>query len=125
MDTAGMSGESIEGPLQVAIDLHGAPVTDAQVAQISQLPAFSQVTVMNVSQTGITDDGLAQIKKAERLEFISLSGTKVTDRGLEHLAGHKRLALVFLDCYEDGKGISREAEQRLLKSLPSAPGAKP
>jgi hypothetical protein len=124
-DAAAMTEVPENAPLQVAIDLHGTSVTDAQITQISQLPAFSQVTVVNVAQSAISDESLVQIAKAEQLEFLSISGTKVTDRGLEHLMGHKRLALIYMDCYEDGRGISRDAEHRLLKSLPNAPPVGP
>jgi hypothetical protein len=113
--------EAKEGPVHVEMDFRGTQVSDAQLAHISATPAFHEVTDFILSETPITDDALAHIAKAEKLRFLTISGTAVTDRGLEYLMGHKSLCYIFLDHFVDGRGISRQAEERLMRSLPKAP----
>lgn len=110
------------GPVHVEIDFSGKQVSDAQIAQIAETPAFQEVTDVMLSDTPITDDALQHIAKAQRLRFLTISGTGVTDRGLEHLIGHKNLSFIFLDRWVDGSGITAQAEKRLLRSLPKRHG---
>lgn len=103
----------------VAVDFRDVKITDATFAQVAADPIFRDVTSIDVSGTGITDDSLANIAKAERLTYVSILNTAVTDKGLEYLHGHKYLSLIFLERFVDGHGISLEGEKKLIRSLPN------
>ena len=47
---------------------------------------FERATVVNLSETEITDRDLAVLETLKGLERLNLSGTEITDQGLLHLA---------------------------------------
>ena len=63
--------------------------TDEQLAV--KLKGLTKLTSLNLSNTKITDAGLAHLKGLTNLEKLWLYKTNVTDAGLAHLKGFKKL----------------------------------
>jgi hypothetical protein len=68
----------------VAVDLHGAEVSDALLARIGNM---AQLRNLNLGGTTVGNQGVAHLSGLTRLEELNLTGTQVSDAGLEHLAG--------------------------------------
>ena len=63
--------------------LHGASVSDASLAQ---LRTMTNLTLLNLKKTRVTDDGLPHLYGlSENLKFLDLTGTRVTKRGVDKL----------------------------------------
>lgn len=71
-----------------------------------------EVSITNEEADGITDVGLAGIRRLGNLTKLSLSGCALTDAALAHLRRHPRLAELSLD------GVFTEAGIRHLRRLP-------
>lgn len=63
-------------------------ITDAGVANLAGL---KQLRELDLSNTEVSDQGLAVIAQLPRLETLQLAGTKITDEGVAQLAGLKHL----------------------------------
>ncbi|MDX1925530.1 MAG: hypothetical protein SFV81_03370 [Pirellulaceae bacterium] len=81
-----------ENPLLV-VSFEGAEFSDADLADIEQLPNLSTLTLKN---RPITDEGLSHIKSLPRLSALNLSGTRITDRSLNFLTKFKHLNVLVL-----------------------------
>ena len=81
-----------ENPLLV-VSFEGAEFSDADLADIEQLPNLSTLTLKN---RPITDEGLSHIKSLPRLSALNLSGTRITDRSLDYLVNFKHLNVLVL-----------------------------
>jgi YHS domain-containing protein len=103
--------------LVVNLSLGGKQITDAEVAEIKNLPKIAQLnlantavtdaglsnlsgltelTTLHLERTGVTDAGLAHLKGLAKLEYLNLYGTAVTDAGLANLQGLKNLKRLYL-----------------------------
>ena len=61
---------------------HHAPLCDADVAQLRDLP---HLQILSLSDAKISNAGLASLEGLARLTELDLKGTPITDAGLEHL----------------------------------------
>jgi uncharacterized membrane protein len=77
----------------VWLDLANTQVTDQGLAQIAALPNLVR---LHLQKTAITDAGLAQLTKLAYLEYLNLYGTAVTDAGIGQLAPLKNLHALYL-----------------------------
>jgi len=77
----------------VWLDLSGAQVSAAGLAQLAQL---KNVNRLHLEKSTADDAALAHLAALPRLEYLNLYGTAVTDAGLEHLKGVKRLRRLYL-----------------------------
>jgi YHS domain-containing protein len=103
--------------LVVNLSLGGKQTTDAEVAEVKNLPKVAQLNLANTAvtdsglaaisglteltslhleKTGVTDAGLAHLKGLAKLEYLNLYGTAVTDKGIENLSGLKNLKRLYL-----------------------------
>jgi YHS domain-containing protein len=103
--------------LVVNLSLGGKQITDAEVAEVKNLPKIAQLNLANTAvtdaglanlagltdltslhleRTGVTDAGLANLKGLSKLEYLNLYGTAVTDKGLTNLQGIKGLKRLYL-----------------------------
>jgi YHS domain-containing protein len=103
--------------LVVNMSLGGKQTTDAEVAEVKNLPKVAQLnlantavtdgglaaisgltelTTLHLERTGVTDAGLAHLKGLAKLEYLNLYGTGVTDAGLANLSGLKNLKRLYL-----------------------------
>lgn len=118
------------------IRLDRTPVHDADVAQIVSLA--DKLQDLNLSQTDITDRGLAEICACEGLEQLRLASPRITDDGLKPLARLKKLRHLHLigapltdeglahlqtlsqldSLYLDGISATDEGIEKLIKALP-------
>ncbi|MDB5319954.1 MAG: hypothetical protein JWN40_1585 [Phycisphaerales bacterium] len=103
--------------LVVNMSLGGKQTTDAEVAEVKNLPKVAQLnlantavtdgglaavsgltdlTTLHLERTGVTDAGLANLKGLAKLEYLNLYGTGVTDAGIANLSGLKNLKRLYL-----------------------------
>lgn len=122
--------------LVVNLSLAGKQATDAELAQVKNLPKVAQLnlantavtdaglaalsgmgelTMLHLEKTGVTDAGLANLKNLAKLEYLNLYATGITDAGLKNLSGLKNLKKLYLwqTKVTDG-GVSE-----LKKAIPS------
>jgi Leucine-rich repeat (LRR) protein len=64
------------------LDLTDTHVTDAGLAHLASLPKLQQ---LRLDGTPITDDGLVHLGKLKSLRELSLSGIKISSDGAKHL----------------------------------------
>ena len=93
------------------MSLSNTKVTDAGLAHLKGLPSL---TTLDLRRTQITDAGLEHLKGLTNLQHLLLSGTQVTDAGLKHLEG--LTTLQFVSC--EHTQISPQAMKALQKRLP-------
>jgi hypothetical protein len=92
--------------------LSGAPVTDAQLKEVTRLRGLQALAL---DQTQITDAGLKDLTRMGDLNFLSLEGTAVTDAGLRHLEGLGQLRYLLL---RGCPNVNGEGVARLKEALP-------
>ena len=101
----------------VNLSLGGKQITDAELAEVKNLPkvaqlnlantaitdgglanvaGMSELTALHLEKTGVTDAGLAHLKGLSKLEYLNLYGTSVSDAGLANLSGLKNLKRLYL-----------------------------
>src|SRR3954467_8730829 len=68
--------------LVVSLNMAGKQATDADLAELKNLPKISQ---LNLANTSITDAGLANISNLTNLTHLHLEKTAITDAALPHL----------------------------------------
>ena len=68
---------------QKILDLEGQDVTDEQLGE--RLKGLSNLEVLDLESTKVTDAGLEHLKGLSKLEELYLDGTKVTDAGVQRL----------------------------------------
>jgi YHS domain-containing protein len=103
--------------LVVNLSLAGKQATDAELAELKNLPKIAQLNLANTAvtdaglatvagmadltslhleKTAVTDTGLAHLKNLAKLEYLNLYGTAVTDAGVTNLSGLKNLKRLYL-----------------------------
>ena len=91
-------------------------ITNAGLAHLSELPNLENLCLYWAD--GITDDGVAQLKKMGSLRKLDIKKSQVTDKGLAHLSQIK--SLEYLDLPDKGitdQGLSHLANLKGLKHL--------
>jgi hypothetical protein len=63
------------------LDLRRLPVTNGNLAAIPV-----EVSHLALADTSVTDEGMEQLLRLQRLSRVNLAGTKITDDGLQELA---------------------------------------
>jgi hypothetical protein len=71
---------------------------------------------VDLTQTPVENNDLAQLKQIPNLKNVDLQGTRVGDEGIEHLRSIDTLELVYLQ----RTGVTPEGAESLRKSLPKA-----
>ena len=101
-------------PLQEQItwlDLSDTNITDAGLAHLA---SFKNLTRLHLEKTKITDAGLSHLKDLENLSYLNLYGTQVSDEGLKQLAGLKNLRTLYLWQTK----VTPEGVQELQQKIP-------
>lgn len=97
--------------LIVHLSLAGKPVTDAQMAHLSDLTGLTE---LHLEKTKITDKGLEHLKGLVNLEYLNLYETPVSDAGLPNLYGMKKLKHIYLWQTK----VTPDGAAKLKKALP-------
>ena len=86
-------GRSVETEPASPVWLH-----DLVIATLGEEHAagFTDVTVLNLNRTQVTDTGLRHVKDFSNLKRLFLILTQVTDAGLQHLGGLTNLEWLYL-----------------------------
>jgi len=91
--------------------------------KVFPLPKFtkaelSTVTYLNLSFSEVTDEGLKDVAKLEKLKLLYLIDTKITDTGLKEVAKLKNLNYLLLnDTKITDTGIKEVAKMKKLEKL--------
>ena len=101
------------GPNISELDLSDTKITDAGMAVIGTFP---RVTKLNVSNTAVTDSGIASLKGLTSLDWLSAHSTSVSDASIETLKSLKKLKNVFLWKTR----VSSSSAGMLQKALPGS-----
>ncbi len=109
-------GRLTELPDLTVLDLSLTHITDQGMSEIKSLPG---VTDLNLYFTEyITDEGIAAIKDWKKLRRLNVHGTKVGDTGLEHIASLTNLeALNVGSTLMTDVGLERLTQLTKLKEL--------
>ncbi|RYU97262.1 c-type cytochrome domain-containing protein [Emticicia agri] len=91
--------------------LSDTQITDKGLAEVVKL---TNLTRLHLEQTKITDQGLNQLGKLTNLEYLNLIGTKVSDAGIKQLASLKNLKKLYLWKTE----VTPKGVEALKKNLP-------
>jgi uncharacterized membrane protein len=112
LDDAGFTKLEKLLPYLVTVDLSATKVTDQSVAKLA---AATQLRLIRLAETGVTDGCVDLLLKIPSLESINLYGTKVTDAGVSKLAAMPNLKRLYLW----QTAVTPEAIKVLREKLPS------
>ena len=93
------------------LDLRRTAVTDAGLATLATMPNLRR---LQLQETGTGDPGLREITKLSQLEVLNLYDTRVTDKGVDALAPLKKLKRLYLW----RTAVTDRGEAALRKQLP-------
>lgn len=97
---------------------HGEPAWLLWLTGNRSFRVFEKATVVNLSETAITDAELSHLAKLNGVERLNLGETEITDAGLEHLERFTGLKALDLRGTEiTGKGLERLANLTNLEYL--------
>lgn len=99
--------------VEVDMNLVGDKVQDSQLALLQ--PVDQQLAVLNLSRTGITDEGLKSLENLPNLRKLHLENTKITDAGVAHLK--KLQSLEYLNLYGTAVSDAGLTDLQGLKNL--------
>jgi hypothetical protein len=81
---------------------------------VKGLQHLSQIGVLELNSTPVTDAGLKHVSGLHKLRALMLDETLVTDEGLTHLAGLSNLVVLKVR----GTAVTPDGVGRLQKALP-------
>ena len=117
------------------LELSGNPIDDQGLTVLGNL---SNLQVLFLNSTLVTDDGLDTLVQLSRLHELDLAGTRITDQGIAKFKNHKTMQTLWLQatpltdaCWEDlasltklttvdlrGTKMTPDAIKRLKQALP-------
>lgn len=103
-----------EAAALTVLDLHGAQVSDADLALLAAMPALETV---NLRGTQVTDAGLIELRALPNLAALDLRATHVSGAGLPLLPADRLLALHLTDTQVKGQDLWRLPAMRKLEVL--------
>jgi hypothetical protein len=81
----------------VAVDLSGSSVADSDMAAVIKLlKDLPELASLDLSDTGLTDEGLGRLQGLTGLSRLNVAGTKATDSGLARLRKNLRAYISLL-----------------------------
>jgi uncharacterized membrane protein len=98
-------------PQTVWLDLSGTGITDEGLSAVAP---FRNLTRLHLNRTKISDAGLRHLAGLQQLEYLNLYGTGVTDAGLQSLAALKKLRAL----YVWQTAVTSSGVERLQSALP-------
>lgn len=106
------------------IDLSGAQITDALIAQIIEAAKFDPIFGMNFSNSKLTNAQLAKLdagKALERTVQLDLSETAITSEGLDRLSDLLWISVLNLK----GSKVTKESGEKLGERKMANPNTPP
>ena len=108
-------GVMVHGIEVLDVDLRGSKKVTPEL--LKKIISFGKISYLNLSDSNITDEGMAILKDATSVETIFLTGTKITDAGLESLANLSGLIILHLPDTITDEGFKFVGEITTLKTL--------
>jgi uncharacterized membrane protein len=93
------------------LDLSDTQITDSGLAVVAKFP---NLTRLHLSRTPISDAGLVHLERLERLEYLNLYGTRITDQGVARLGALEHLRTL----YVWQTAVTRQGVDRLRSTRP-------
>ena len=75
------------------LKLGGTQITDGGLKEIAKL---KNLTKLHLEHSGVTDQGIAQLKSLPHLEYLNVIDTKMGDAGLKNIASMKGLRSIYV-----------------------------
>ena len=104
---------ALEGVKWSIVDLSQTPITDRGIAAIA---ASDELTYLDAYDTSAGDEAMAALARSPKLRFLFLPGARVTDAGLKHLASIRTLKTVHLGACP----VTEAGVEALRRALPDA-----
>jgi Leucine-rich repeat (LRR) protein len=98
-------------PTLEELHLSNTPITDAGMAHVAGLRGLKQ---LYLAKCDVGDEGLAHVRELVNLEALNVFGTKTTDAGIEHLMGLKHLRTLYITDLK----LSSAVVDKLKQTLP-------
>lgn len=105
--------ETRPGRPVIVVNLSNTKVTDAGLAPFKNL---KQLQTLLLDSTNVRNEGLTHLKELTKLQVLSLVNTSVRDEGLVHLKELKQLQMLNLNNTQ----VTDAGIRELKKSLPMA-----
>ena len=100
---------------RLALCLTNTRITDVGLAHLRDL---ANVDTVNVNKTGITDAGLDHLRTLSNLDVLSIDHTRVTDDGMSKLASFPKLLFLVIDNSQTTeRGVAHLKNCRTLRYL--------
>ena len=64
---------------------------------MARLQDFKNLAILDISDTAVTDEGVARLRELKSLASLDLEGTDLTDAGIEYLSELPNLGLLRSD----------------------------
>ena len=110
--------ESLGGYVQYSDEGDKAALAPAWLREWLGQDHFQSVRAVDLSETHISDAGLAHLKGLTALKRLDLGATQVSDAGMEHLRGLTGLKVLYLgDTQVSDAGLSHLHELTTLEEL--------
>ena len=81
---------------------------------VTHMNAFSNFHILNLSGSGVTDDGLRSLLDLDYIDELELASTNVSDTGLQYIAQLKDLKHIDLS----GTNVTPSGVAKLQAELP-------
>jgi Leucine-rich repeat (LRR) protein len=108
-------GVTVHGTEVLDVDLRGSKKVTPKL--LKTIISFGNISYLNLSDSNITDEGMAILKDAKSVETLFLTGTKISDAGLEPLTGLSGLIILHLPDTITDEGFKFVGEITTLKTL--------
>ena len=98
------------------LNLHSTEITDAGLKDVAKLQKLTHLVLSNTKK--ITDAGLKDFAKLQKLRYLSLSGTQITDEGLKEVVKLQKLEALWLSYTKiTDEGLKELAKLQKLQEL--------
>ncbi|MEX1055592.1 MAG: hypothetical protein WED81_06150, partial [Rhodothermales bacterium] len=94
------------------LDLSSTGISDEG---LELLAPMRHLTRLHLQRTAISDSALVHLRGLSRLEYLNLYGTRISDEGLEQLAGLTSLKALYLW----QTGVTADGTRKLVDRLPN------
>jgi serine/threonine protein kinase/WD40 repeat protein len=101
--------------LPVLLNVYRSGITDSEFLELSNSPGLTSTTILNLTQTAITDNGISGLSKFSNLASLGLANLSITDAAIPTLISLTKLKSLGIV----NTKITPAGRQKLQDALPS------